>query len=705
MKVKNVRFWFLPRTLLLLIVAGMVSSCQLNPFGGVKWESDFLLPVARTQATARDLVRDSTYLSTGSDGTLVFTYRDTLAELNLADLASFPDTTFSYSISLKSLDLSTAPFSQSITMADAARQLIDEGNFLGFLILANHGNIFPAVPPVPGLSSGQIVIDASGFFQYAEVASGNLELTIDNGFPLDIDSVILIIANASTPNQPLIADTFLTIPSGTSARRTYPLDNQVIESQLLAELINLNIAGGTAVPIDTTDNIRVSVQAKDLRARTATAVFPAQVLADTVRSNLYNFRENGLEITEVQFSGGEIRLSSISTVPDSVRFVYALPDAQDASGQVPQVDLKVKPAPQNGVIQQTEIQTLAGFTLAMDRGRPAFNVLRDRVRTELLYSGNLVTLDEEDSLRVNFGLQGLKPIAAKGYFGQSTFTYNGTERYNGFKGLGLQGLNLTAASAELVIENGLGMDASLTIRKLEARNTLTGQALPLAGAATLAGPVRIAGLVWPDTAGLSVTRIGFLANNSNINPLLNLQPDLLTYDVEFRTNPQVPAGYRENFATERSRLGAYVEVKAPLEGAISQWTINDTAEVSFGTVDVDQVGEVILKVRLANEFPLQALVTLHLLDASGAVVKSLLDDRPIQAAPQNAQGVSTGAAETLIDIPLSKEEILAVLNETAQLSLFARLSSAGAPNTPVKVLDRYQVEASLSAQIRYLIEP
>ncbi len=696
------KYNFLKPLTLLAALGFSLLSCSINPFDAVSWDTEVLTPVAHASAGVRDLVQDSD-LQTDGQGVLYLLLRDTIAELKLRDLAVFPDTVFSFRLTLDSLDLSTEPIVQSITMGSVARQLVADGNPIGLLILANQGGIIPSTPPISGLTSGPIPIDASSYFQYAEIKSGELALTIENEFPLDIDSVVLEIANASNLAQPLISDTFYLIPAHTSVSRSYPLVNQVIESQLQGELVKVNLQAGVGVPIDTNDYIRVNMQARNLRARTATAVFPAQTLTDTTRSNLYDFSENGLEITEVIFSGGNIRLSAVSTMEDSIRFFYSLPRATNAFGEIPEVNLKVLPAPPNGITSQTELQNLAGFALQMDGGRPPFNLLTDRVRVDLLYSGNLVNLNENDSLVVSFGLVDLEPIFMKGFFGKNTYNYKGSERFTTFKGVDIENLNLTAAHGDLVIANQVGMEAELIIKKLQVKNSITGASIPLAGAATLAGPVALAGQVWPDTQTAVLTRIPFNADNSNLNPLISLQPDYIDYDIDFKTNPHTPAGYRDNFATANGVLGAYIDLEVPLIGSIGQWTIRDTSKIDFGSIDLSKINGAILRVKLSNEFPLETDVTLNILNGQKGLISSLSDQTRISAATTLPSGL-TSPSETVIEKTLTNEEIKQLLSQGDYLSLYARLRSKP-DGSSVKILDSQRVDAWLSVQFKYRVEP
>ncbi|MEL6851235.1 MAG: hypothetical protein AAFP92_22130, partial [Bacteroidota bacterium] len=350
---------------LLLLLMGVLAACQADRLRNLSWQSEVLLPIAQTEIGLEQWVEDSDLLQTGSDNVLQLVYRDTLAQTFLADLVTFPDTGLSVSVKLDTLTLSSDTITQALTLADVAYQLIADGNILGYALLQGHGTTVDSIGPITGLSSGNIDIDASDFFQFAELKGGELVLAISNQFPVDIENVILEIRNKNIPGPPIVVDTFLLVPTGATEERSYDLTGQSIESELVGELVNIDVARGDTILIDTTDFVEVKLVAQNLKAKTATAVFPAQTIIDSVRSTLYEFQGefSDISLTKMVVKSGKMQAQAVSTVEDSILFVYQLESAVGSMGEKPGLNRKLPPAPPGGTSEFSWEEQLGGFTL------------------------------------------------------------------------------------------------------------------------------------------------------------------------------------------------------------------------------------------------------------------------------------------------------------------------------------------------------
>ncbi|TAE49299.1 MAG: hypothetical protein EAZ89_14340, partial [Bacteroidetes bacterium] len=271
-----------------LLTLSLLHSCGFRPGEGLSWDTEALIPLAYTEAGVMDFAPD-TLLTTDGTGLLRIVYRDTISSDPASELVTFPDTSISLNIKLDTLTLNSDTIKRIITLGELARQLKASGNIFGDIILANHGGTLPVFPGSTGLSSGAIAVDASSFFEFAELKAGTLSLTISNYLPLDLSDVIFEISNANLAGPPLLRDTFPQILKNGNESENYDLAGKQVESSLEAQLVNLDIDAGLFIPIDTNDYREVKLVATGMRARTATAIFPAQVIIDTVRNTLYTF--------------------------------------------------------------------------------------------------------------------------------------------------------------------------------------------------------------------------------------------------------------------------------------------------------------------------------------------------------------------------------------------------------------------------------
>jgi hypothetical protein len=692
----------------LFFLAGCLAllACQLNPLENRSWDVDVLAPLAYSEVDLKDLVNDSSLLTTGDDGLLTLVYRDTLASQRLGEYVAFSDTPTLRVFRLDTLELSTDTVKQKFTLAELAQQLADDGNILGTLILLNDGNIFPVVPATPGLSSGQINIDGSDFFEYADLKSGQLVLGITNEFPVDLDSVIIEIKNANLPGLPLVRDTFPVIPTRTSVTKTYDLSGREVESALQGELVRMDLQQADSVLINLEDYIEVSIVAEKMQARSATAIFPPQVLLDESRVNIYDLTTDygeDIELTRMLVRSGKIRAETESTVEDSVQLSYRLTSANNPLGQVPGVAFKLLPAPPGGSSVQVVEDDLGGFLIDLSAGDSAFNLLEDQVLVELLESGNLVSLDQNDSVKILFSLQEIIPTYVEGYLGQAVYELSDTEPLDVFSQLDAELLRVSTPRAFVTFANSVGAEADLTIRDLSAINQSSGESRRLATEAFLAGPLRLQAPLLPDTQGVATRRIEILPENSNFADFLNLQPDQVRYDLLLRFNPDGRPPF-PNFATDNSQLAAYLDIEVPLRGQARGVELRDTVEVDFGETDLGRVGEGTFTLLLENDYPLGGTVTAFLVDEGGNQLLSLADSQPLIAGQLRADGSVGQPGITAFDVTLSREVLDRALSEGQRLILRYRLSTEPA-GEEVRLYGNHRIRAKLTGEFAYRVEP
>ncbi|MDX2247007.1 MAG: hypothetical protein SF052_09545 [Bacteroidia bacterium] len=687
----------------LFITTLTLTACRLNPTENLEWDADFLTPIAYASTGITDLVQDTTLLSVGQDNLISIVVRDTVASAALKDFVEFPDTTVILGVKLDTLTLASDTISQTLTLADLARQLIANGDVTtGTILLQNHGNTVPIIPGTPGLNSGLIEIDASDFFEFAELQEGELILSIINEFPLNLTNVIVEVKNKNLPGPQIVSDTFPIIYKNSSVTESYDLAGKQIESALEGQLANLDVETGFFVPIDTNDFIRITLVAQNLKAKTATAVFPPQTIIDSTRTTEYRFGGEfaDIELTKIVVKSGKIRASTISTVEDTIRFQYILPAAVNSLGQVPSVDIKLNPAPPGGITTQIVERDLGGFTIDLTAGGTAYNTFEEKIRVDLLESGKIVTLDQTDSIQVEFGLVEIEPTYIEGYIGKEVFRFRGTREIDVFETLDVKKLKFTEPSATIIFASSVGVDAQVEVNTFTAINKSTGAETPLSGTALVTGPLEVAGAELPDTTETVFTAVSFDTENSNIATFVNLLANELKYDLKVTTNHNGNPALHNNFASDKSQIAAYVDFQLPLAGVLEELILTDTTELNLRDIDLAEIEGGTLRILLENEFPLQATVTARIFDEDYRLLSTLTENQLLNPGTVDLSGYVTVPGETTIEKSFTLEELESIIQEGKYLALHYSMSTKPT-GTSVKLYADYRINAKLVGQFTY----
>lgn len=686
-----------------LIFSGLLGGCGLTTLTELKWDTEWVLPLASSESGLDNLIQDTT-LATNSEGLFALVFRDTLASIKLTDLVSFPGFDLGFTVRLDSISLDPDTITQEITLEEVADQLIDDGNIIGQLIKNADSSSLPLVPGVPGLSSGEIPIDASGFFEFAKIDSGFLDLTINNNWPLSLENVVLEIRNATLPGPPLVRDTFPLIPAGTSRMGSYDLSGTEIESQLVGELVNLDIKDSTNVYIEIAKAIEVVIVARDLRAEEANAIFPAQTIFEQAESRFYTFGEgnSAVRITDLDIKSGQITANSITTIEDSLLTLYRIDNAVNDLGQQPEVSLKILPAPSGGVRSQTSVQDLGGFSIDMTNGGTSYSQLQDYFRADLLYSGKLVNIDQEDSLLVKFTVADLIPTYAAGYFGTDSYQFEGDIIVNWRDGLNLGRIRFADPKATLILANGLGIDGNMEIVDLTATNSRTNESARLTTGALLAGPIALERPQLPDTFGIAETLLEFRKDESNIVEILEKEVDELHYDFRLQTNPdQNPLNF-DDFASDQSEITAIVDLEIPLDGVVETLILEDTVQLSPTSTEDIPAESGTIRLVLDNDYPLVGVASAEIEDANGEVIYVLADAFRIEGAIPNAAGRTDNPARSVLDLEITKTQLETILETGARVVYRYQLDTRPA-NRDVKFYSDYKITTKITVQFPFQV--
>lgn len=689
------------QSLLLSLIVGFFVSCNWNPGESISWDTEILVPLANSSIGIQDFldIGDS-IIYKDKIGVLVF--RDTLAEISLAENLLIPDTTILYNFQLNDYRLSPQKVSRKISLGEVARLLIDQGNILGTFILLNHKRTLPVLPDQPGLSTPPVQIKVSDLFDYARISQGTITVSVENKLPVDIANVRFSLVNAGNKNQ-ILNGVFAQIPKNSAAQENFDLKGKTVEGELLIELSNIDFRGGTNVLIDTAASLEVNISVSALQAEEARAVFPTQTLDSANSSLTYSFTGElqDVQLKKAVVSKGLLIADVISTFEDTLMFSYTLPGVQK-NGRSPNIVQKLLPAQGNTPSTWRKIFDLSGYVMDLSEGGTSYNTLLQQNVIKLLSSGKRITLDNSDSVRLEISLQGVQADYLEGYLGKGTERFTNSRNLNAFNTLGsIDGFVLENPQARLMFENSMGLKFDALLRSLVFSNTQKGRSLSFAGTLTQ-GSIAINGAQLPDTNRAVVTVLNFDRTNSNLKELVNLLPNRIAYDISAAYNEGVIPGAKDNFITSASRLRAILEVEAPLEGSLENLIVRDTSQIDFSDLLIDNIQSSTLKLYIENRSPLQLTLTARVLDANQRVLTTLTENSRVEAGTLNEFEQVEKATNTLLSIELDENLLSLVVNTGRYISLEYLVFSRPV-GKPVKFYDSYQINAKLTGLFTYRV--
>lgn len=696
MRMSKTCFWLAAAGLLALLL-----QCQRPNINDLGWEAEWLVPLAKGKLTINDAF-DSVGLVEEGDGALRLVYAYPLYTLKLSEeYISVPDTSYEEAVSLDSLFLPDQTIDYPVTLGQLAR---NDPSGQGQLLILFHGNFAP-IPPISNLSSTDAPIDATTFFESAEIDSGYMDITIRNRFPVDITDLTFTLKNASDGSA-VVNGTIPLIPAGATESRTYSLHGATVEGQLLADIDNLSTPGSTGpVLIDTTDALNLSITVRDLTLRSARAIFPAQNLVNAQNQTTYNM--GGPEFTFMKLRSGELQVTAFNTIEDSLYLDYSIPTAVDPKGNIIDIQTVVNPAPPGGSENVQLSYDLSNYNIDLksiygDRVNTFDNIFRVSIDS----SGRLIYISLDDSVSVFYGLVDIIPEYVKGYMGQERLSVGPTISPLSFFDQFSRGrLRIEELEASLTITNPFGVDGQLEIVQLTGTNTKSGQSLSLQ-APFIGQSVAVArGVENPKRPG--VTTLPLHTQNSNIQAFLEALPDQVSYTLQLDINPNGNFYNYQDFAYFNDKLEAALEIEMPLSISADQLTLSQTSDFNLLQNTNGQrlrSGKLILNA--ANSYPLSAAVQVYFLNNQNQVVDSLLIQPGEIAAgtlmPDQCR--VTMPQSSRVEVPIDAEKMTR-LQAADKVRFESRFTSVSIPECGdfVRLYADYFLDISITGQFTYAL--
>ncbi len=682
-----------------LILLLLLGACSPD-LSDKSWEVDVLTPIAHTSLEISDITGDS-LIDVSSDSLLLLVRSQKVYEFTLDDLVDPFSTTFENTAKLQTLDLGTRKIDYAISLGQLAAQ---QGPPFGNIIVANHGNNLP----FPAISIGSPInysINANQFFQSITLLDGWLVFELRNELPIDLINFEYDLINQQS--QTLVTSGIIPlIPANGVAKDSTQLNNMtVLEGTLTAELKNLESpgSGGVAVPIDTSDQLKIQVTVKDLNPFEATAIFPAQDLIDYTEEVLF---ETDFELSRIVVDTGVLYMQAISTVEEPVILEYEIPSATKANqnlllaGTLPS-------SPPNGTSLYNDSKNIRDYSVNLNGINFDPNVKNTffaQLRARIDSSGNMVFISLEDSIYLTTGIQGLMPSKIEGWLGRDTISTD-DEQLPLFLFEDIDGgsFDLAAARIRMELINHFGADMQFVLTDVRTENQASGQMASmnwtgLGQALNLPSALDDA----PNFQPVAHSESWQLdESNSNLNELFNIQPDRLIYDLDLFINPSGIAD-PSGFAYRHHPIEAWMHVEIPLMLSLDGLLLIDTSDFRYSDIDPnDRLIGGTLRLFADNFMPIEAEVDLIAIDSTGTPLDTLLGTEKIRAALLNADDRVESSLRTVIEYPLD-DRAIEQLKKADRMVFKGRYSTQDRPKR-IPLYEHYRTELKLSGAFQFRI--
>jgi hypothetical protein len=640
----------------------LVSSCKRNP---VSWDVDQTVPLFHSSFSLNDI--DTKYLKYGvSDSGYRLEYENVLYSYRINDL-QVSDTGIDASFNLRKLRLNDQEINNTVTLGQI--------NPLFNLLNGQKADI----PAQEQSDLEPTDIDASDFFETATLDTGYLDISITNDLPVNISLIVFELRN-SNDNTLVASDSFRNIAKGGGkAVKTIDLAGKTVTKNLKGSIKRLETeASGGPVLIEANKGLTVTLGVRNLRPSYAVAAFPTQDVIDQDEGLTLDM--NGAEIKYFKVRSGRLRIKVISTIQEDMSMVLSLPGTtKDGKAFYQELSL---PGPAGvGVATTEQIYDMTGYVLDFRGKNPditdTVNTFHQILRVTLDSSGRKLAVGLNDSIRLEYRLEGMKPEYAIGYLG-NTLNRTGldTTDFDLFKGLDGD-LTFKDVKLDFIFRNSIGAEGRLKLHHLKGQNIFNGRSQILD-----ADPLKDYILVGkPEFKRDAYTETSFSlgASNSNIKEFLEVLPQKLEYDLETEVSPGGNVNNYQDFVFDNSRMDVIMRLDVPISFAFGGLTLRDTQAVNFAELgDMTRVKSATLFLDMTNYFPLDFDLDFQLFDKNFNSLGyfDISPDGGVARGNYDANGFVVQPSQTPLRIKLPREKVGALVR-TQYIGIVMKVKGTG----------------------------
>ena len=335
----------------------------------------------------------------------------------------------------------------------------------------------------------------------------------------------------------------------------------------------------------------------------------------------HDFLIEEADIKKMRVSDGMLNIKIENNLSDKIIYTVSMPGVIhngipfSENYEVPS-GTKANPGVKNTVID------VSGFDMDLTGiSGGGSNLIQTKIDVTTDINGGIVTMNQEDTVKIYIELKDVKIDYARGYFGNQVFSDTVDMNIDFLNNISSGTLALDKAAINLGVENGMKLPAKTTIHLVESENsssqilrlTSTGQNGFLFGTPFNIDPATGS---W-NTLVSSYHSILFNEQNSNlVNYIEHLGANQkIGYQISINPWGNTSGGWNEMFPQSELKVNASIDI--PLKIGFNQMILKDTFDFSVSQNSENthiKKGQLLLEVE--NAFPFSGQIGLRFLDVN-----------------------------------------------------------------------------------------
>lgn len=375
----------------------------------------------------------------------------------------------------------------------------------------------------------------------------------------------------------------------------------------------------------------------------------------------YNFTNNkdfsfeDIQLTEIKFKDLKINYTIKSNIDGAFYFNLNIPTAKNINGETFNNIIDIPNS--NGQMNTHSGEVfLDNYTFDLSNEDSTFNNIRTSIRIGCsAENSNDIVLNSNNFLSITISLNDLNVSSIKGYLGSINLSDTSSTKLPFMEKLSSDNVSIENPQLELILKNGLGLDAQISINEVEFLKNESSYFLQHPTIGEAINITRALDLGWDFQ--YTNKSILFDNQNSNFHELLGVFPENINIKYQLQTNPLGNHSGYNDFYNSNHTLEALLGVNIPLKLNLNNLKYTDTISISIPKEVEANSG--IIHLEFENEIPVNCCLHINIPDGDSLIISP----NCINSSNTDNLGNVSSPGSTKIQIQIDNQRFEQIMNK------------------------------------------
>ena len=416
----------------------------------------------------------------------------------------------------------------------------------------------------------------------------------------------------------------------------------------------------------------------------------------------YNFENDesfifeDVELKKIDFNNLKIKYTVESNLNGGIYFDLTIPSAINSFGEAFNEIVNI-PNSEGQLKEYTGEIFLSNYIFDLSNNQTTYNNISTTLRVGCSEdNSNNIILSSSSFLSIKLQLIDLNIKKIEGYFGSINYADTNYFQLPAMRKLESENFTVENPQINLLIDNGIGIDAEVSVNSLEfikiqssyfLDHQLTSEPFEILRATEI-----------NDFIQYSNQSFNINNQNSNLNEIIPVFPESFNISYYIQTNPLGNHLNHSDFFNGNHTLESKLAVNIPFKFNLENLTYSDTIKITAPNKFDANSAKIHLEIE--NQFPISCCIRLKLPNGDSLYI----DSNCISSANLNSSGNLQSASISNLIISINEEELDLIINEESIIMSLTFNSPKNDIKYPISTLQKVKYKMGLELNYDFSLQ-